>query len=244
MVQRALAALDGTFIEPEEDPPITPAAAAPDGDAIRVALSLHASVLTRPARRVRPEDVRAAGQAWDAALFDKSAERLVFERALVVGASGASGVLARMRITVEDDLLEVVLASGMHVKDLGDHGAMASRIRARLRDRLLGDVEAAADAIRRRVDDKKGLPGPDEWREWSNLRACYERGVQSAGDELRRLAFVKVYPDACSLAVWLFNDCHQRPLGNAIFRWLLAEATALDDTRAIALMTKNVACGI
>ena len=60
---------------------------------------------------------------------------------------------------------------------------------------------------------------------------------------LRRLAFVKVYPDACSYAVWLFNDQHQRPLGNAIFRWLLGEATALDDTRAVALMTKNAACG-
>jgi hypothetical protein len=244
LVRRAIDALDGTFIEPEEEPPIAPAAATPGGDAIRVALSLHASVLTRPARAVRPEDVRAAGQAWDAALFDKAAERLVFERALVVGASGGSGVLARMRATVEDDLVEVVLASGMRIKELGGHGEMASRVQARLRDRLLGDVEAASDAIRRRVDEKKSLPGPDEWREWSNLRALYERGVRSAGDELRRLAFAKVYPDACSYAVWLFNDCHQRPLGNAIFRWLLDEATALDDTRAMALMTKNVSCGI
>ena len=34
------------------------------------------------------------------------------------------------------------------------------------------------------------------------------------------------------------------PLGNAIFRWLLAEAEVLDDQRAIALQSKNVACGV
>ncbi len=243
LVQRALEALDGTFIEPEEEPPIAPAAP-PGGDAIRTALSLHASVLTRAPGALRPEDVRAAGQAWDAALFDRATERLLLERALVVGATGAASVLGRMRAAVEDDLTAVVLATGMPLVDLGESGEVASRVRARLRDRLLTEVEAASDAIKRRVDDKRPLPGADEWREWSNLRACYERGVRRGGDELRRLAFVKVYPDACSYAVWLFNDQKQRPLGNAVFRWLLAEATALDDTRAMALMAKNVACGI
>lgn len=244
LVHRALAALDGTFIETEEEAPIAPAAAEGGGDAIRTALSLHASVLTRPSAALRPEDVRAVGQAWDAALFDKATERMVLERALVVGASNASAVLGRMRATVEDDLSAVVLASDMRLEDLHDQGEMATRIRARLRDHLLTEVEAASDAIKRRVDQKQTLPAPDEWREWANLRAVYERGVRRAGNELRRLAFVKVYPDACSFAVWLYNDRHQRPLGNAIFRWLLAEATALDDTRAVALMTKNVACGI
>jgi hypothetical protein len=244
LVQRALAALDGTFIEPEEDPPVAPAAGAPGGDAIRTALSLHASVLTRPREALRPEDVRAAGQAWDAALFDKATERILLERAVIVGAAGAASVLDRMRAAVEDDLAGVVLASGMRLVDLGDRGEMASRVRAQLRDRLLTEIEAASDAIRRRADDKRALPGPDEWREWGNLRELYARAVRSAGDDLRRLAFVKVYPDATSFAVWLYNDRHQRPLGNVIFRWLLAEATALDDSRAVTLMTKNVACGI
>jgi hypothetical protein len=244
LVRRALEALDGTFIEPEEEPPIAPAAAPAGADAIRTALSLHASVLTRAPGALRAEDVRAAGQAWDAALFDKATERLLFERALVVGASSATAVLGRMRAAVEDDLTAVVLASGMPLVYLGEHGQVASRVRARLRDQLLTEIEAASDAIKRRVDDKRPLPAPDEWREWSNLRASYDRNVRRAGDDLRRLAFVKVYPDACSYAVWLFNEQKQRPLGNAVFRWLLAEATALDDTRAMALMAKNVACGI
>jgi hypothetical protein len=244
LVRRALEALDGAFIEPEDDPPITPATSGADGDAVRTALSLHASVLTRSPDTLRPEDVRAAGQAWDAALLDKATERHLLERALVVGAGGAASVLGRVRAAVEDDLTAAVLASGMPIKELGDRGEVASRVRTRLRDELLGAVEAASEAIKRRVDDKRALPSADEWREWANLRAIYERGVRCAGDELRRLAFVKVYPEVSSYAVWLFNDRKQRPLGNAIFRWLLAEATALDDTRASALMAKNVSCGV
>jgi len=76
------------------------------------------------------------------------------------------------------------------------------------------------------------------------FRALYERGVARAGDELRRLAFVKVHSDGCTLAVWMFNDRKERALGNAIFRFLLSEAEALDDARAIGLQTKNVACGV
>jgi hypothetical protein len=244
LVQRALEALDGAFIEPEDEARDAPIVADTSGDAIRTALSLHASVLARGKDALRAEDVRAAGQAWDAALFDRATERVLLERGLVLGATGAASVLDRMRRTVEDDLTALVLAAGIELKELGDKGEIASRVRARLRDRLLTEIEAASDALKRRVDDKRGLPAADEWREWSNLRALYERGVKSAGDELRRLAFVKVYPDACAYAVWLFNDQKQRPLGNAIFRWLLAEAEILDDTRAIALMTKNIACGV
>jgi len=244
MVERAVEALDGAFIDPEEEPPIAPASAESGADALRTALSLHASVLARPTAAVRPEDVRAVGQAWDAVLGDRATERLLDERALVIGASGAAATLSKVRAAIEEDLAAVVLATGMKLVDLGDKGDVTARVRARLRDGMLSEVEAASDAIRRRVDDKKELPAADEWREWANLVARYERGVESAGVDFRRLSFVKVYPDACSLACWLFNDRTQRPLGNAIFRWLLAEAEALDDQRAVALQTKNVACGV
>jgi hypothetical protein len=244
LVERAALALDGAFIEPDEEPPIAPAGPAASADALRAALSLHAVVLARPSGAVRPEDVRAAGQAWDAALSGSAAERLVLERAMVLGASGSSATLAAVRASVEEDLAAVVLASGMRLRELGDRGGVTSRVRTLLRDRMLSEVEMASDAIRRRVDDKRELPPADEWREWANLTVLYARGVESAGDDFRRLSFAKVYPDALSLAVWLFNDRSQRPLGNAIFRWLLAEAEALDDTRAVALQTKNVACGV
>jgi hypothetical protein len=242
MVERALVAQEGGFIDPEEEPPLAPEAPPEGADAIRTALSLHAAVLAKGA--VRAEDVRAVGQAWDAALEDRATERLLYERALVLGASGPAATLMRVRSAIEEDLAAVVLASGMPLKDLGEKGELTTRVRARLRDRMLSEVEAASDVIRRRVEDKRELPPVEEWREWASLADRYERGVESAGEDFRRLAFAKVYPDACGLAVWLFNDRQQRPLGNAIFRWLLAEAEVLDDQRAIALQTKNVACGV
>lgn len=244
MVERALLAQEGGFIDPEEEPPLAPDAPTEGADAIRTALSLHAAVLARAKDAVRAEDVRAVGQAWDAALEDRATERLLHERALVLGATGPAATLWRVRAAIEEDLAAVVLASGMPLQDLGDKGELTTRVRARLRDRMLSEVEAASDVIRRRVDDKRELPPVEEWREWASLADRYERGVESAGEDFRRLAFAKVYPDACGLAVWLFNDRRQRPLGNAIFRWLLAEAEVLDDQRAIALQTKNVACGV
>jgi hypothetical protein len=246
LVQRASEALRGAFLEPAPDPqaPIAPAAPVGGPDMIRTALSLHAAVLARPPDAIRAEDVLAAGQAWDVALADRGTERAVLERALAIDAGNGAGVLARMRSAVEDDLASIVVSAGLSLAQLTSNGQVTARVRARIRERLLSEVEAASDALRRRVDDRRTLPAPDEWREWRNLTGTYTRAVKSGGEELRRLAFAKLYPDASALAVWLYNERDQRPLGNAIFRWLLAEATALDDARAIALMTKNVGCGV
>lgn len=244
MVRRALDALDGAFIEPEEEPPLTPIVSAQGEGELPAALSLHASLLLRPAEALRPDDVRAVGKAWDAVIESRADERILQARARALGASGAGATLERLRASIEEDIAAAVLASGIRLTELSSQGPVASRVRARLRDRMLSEVELASDAIRRRVDDKREIGAADEWREWANLTVLYERGVESAGDDFRRLAFVKVYPDASSYAVWLFNDRKQRPLGNAIFRWLLVEAEALDDQRAITLQARNVACGV
>jgi hypothetical protein len=243
MVERAIQARNGAFIEPEDDAPLAPITPTDADDALATALSLHAAVLARRTEELRADDVRAALSAWDAALGDGVTERRLLERALVLGASGGS-TIARVRDAIEGDLTAVVLASGLPLAQLGEGGDVASRVRARLRDGLLTEIEAASDAIRRRVDDQRSLPAADEWREWANLAARYRHGVARAGMDLRRLAFAKVHPDACAYAVWLFNERKERPLGNAIFRFLLAEAEAQGDQRAIALQTKNVACGV
>lgn len=244
MVERAIHAKAGGFIEPEDDAPIAPLVLGGEGggDALATAMSLHAAVLARPAAELRADDIRAALQAWDAVLDDRATERRVLERALVLGAGGGS-TIERVRGAIEDDLAGVIVASGLSLVDLGD-GGVSARVRAKIRDGLLSEIEAASDAVRRRVDDQRALPATDEWREWANLRERYQHGVARGGMDLRRLAFAKVYPDLCSFAVWHFNDRGERALGNAIFRFLLAEAEATDDQRAIALQTKNVACGV
>lgn len=251
IVRRALDVLDGVYLEldPPEAAPASPAIVAADDWSN--ALARHAAVLTKPIAAVEGADLLTLGRAWDAILEDRAAERILAERALLLGADGSTRTLARLREAVEEDLTALVLARDIGFDTIHERGATApaasptiDRVRRRVRDHLLVSIESASDALRRRIDDKRELPAVDEWREWTTLRLAYEHGVQLAGLELRRLAFYKVHSDITSLAVWLFNDRTQRPLGNAMFKWLLDEATILDDARAIALQTKNVACGV
>jgi hypothetical protein len=252
IVRRALDVLDGVYLEIEPDAAAPAAAAITTDDAWSTALAHHAALLTKPIASVEQGDLLTLGRAWDAILEDRAAERILVERALLLGGGGSAHTLARLREDVETDLAAVALARDVGLDAPADHGAAEApapsptleRVRRRVRDQLLEGVEAASDALRRRIDDRREIPAVDEWREWTALRLGYEHGIKLAGQDFRRLAFYKVHPDITSLAVWLYNERHQRPLANAIFKWLLNEATVLDDARAIALQTKNVACGI
>jgi hypothetical protein len=258
ILRRALDVLDGVYLDIDRDldRDLDPKEPAPAGPAVvpaddwSNALARHAAVLTKPIAAVEGADLLTLGRAWDAILEDRIAERILAERALLLGEGSSARTLARLREAVEDDLTSLVLSRELSLDTLHDGAAasaaspMIDRVRRRVRDHLLVGVEAASDALRRRLDDKRELPAVDEWREWTTLRLTYEHGVRLAGTDFRRLAFYKVHPDITSLAVWLFNDRQQRPLGNAMFKWLLSEATTLEDARAIALQSKNVACGI
>ena len=269
ILHRAFAARAGAFIEPDgREAPLTPAVPSEPADDLGLALSLHAAMLARPRDTLTGRDLRALAEAWDAALEGGTTMRAVEDRAASLGAPSAKLTLERLREAAMSDLAAVVSAEGIRLADLGERrvasqawsyrrspgnftladlgerGAMAAGVRHRVRDNLLREIEAHSDAIRRRVNDKRPLPPVDELREWLALRESYERGVRLAGMELRRLAFQKVNSDACSLAVWLFNERSQRPLANAIFQFLLREAKTLADPSAIALHTKNVGCGV
>jgi hypothetical protein len=137
----------------------------------------------------------------------------------------------------------LALAAELPLAELTSGGATTARVRAAVRDRLLREIELASDALRRRTDERRAIPGADEWREWSALAAAHARGARLAGAELRQLAFHKVNGDATHFAVWLFNERKERAIANAIFRFLLGEAIAIDDATAAALQQKNVDCG-
>jgi hypothetical protein len=110
------------------------------------------------------------------------------------------------------------------------------------RDELLGELETTLDAIRQRVMAERALPQPDEWREWLALRAAVERAQRLAGMELRRLLFPRLHSDCTKWSVWMWNMRRERAISDAMTRWLLAEAEAVGDTRAIELQTKNARC--
>jgi hypothetical protein len=245
IVRRALDVLDGAYLDIESSDAPPAGAAIVTDDAWSTALARHAALLTKPIASVEQGDLLALGRAWDAILEDRAAERILAERALLIGADGSARTLTRLRESVEEDLTALVLGRDVGLDVHADAPSpMLERVRRRVRDSLLVGVESASDALRRRIDDRREIPAVDEWREWTALRIAYEHGTKLAGEDFRRLAFYKIHPDITSLAVWLFNERHQRPLGNAMFKWLLGEATALDDARAMALQTKNVACGI
>ncbi|WP_437997515.1 hypothetical protein WMF26_43310 [Sorangium sp. So ce185] len=243
LVRRALAAGEGAPPpQPEEPEPC--AAKVAEGDLWSRAVLLHATMLLRPRGKVSGDDLRRLGGAWDAALDDERAQAELRERAQLLGASGAQAALGPLSRAVEEDLAAALRAARVPREAWDDLGGTIGRTRRRLRDELLSEVELACDALRRRVDEKRELPALSEWREWISLRAQYEAAAALAGAEFRRLAFPKVHADVCHAAVWLFNARKERAIANAMFRWLLAEAEALEDARLAGLQRGNVGCGV
>ncbi|WP_129353757.1 hypothetical protein [Sorangium cellulosum] len=243
LLRRALAAGAGAP-RPEPAEPEPCAAKVAEGDLWSRAMLLHAALLLRPHDRVSGDELRRLGGAWDAALEDERAQAELRERARALGAPGAQAAIGALARAVEEDLAAALRAARVPHAAWDDLGGTIGRARRRLRDELLSEVEIACDALRRRVDERRALAPLSEWREWISLRAQYEAAAELAGLELRRLAFPKVHADVCHAAVWLFNTRKERAIGNAMFRWLLAEAEALDDARIASLQRGNVACGV
>ncbi len=240
LVERALAALDGTFISADDT--AAPITCPRDGDALDRAMTLHASSLVERTT-LRSQDLRAIAQAWDEVLHGDAIALELSARASALGAPAAGAALGALRASIDLDLTALALGANLPLAELTSGGPTACRVRAAVRDQLLHEVELASDGVRRRADERRAIPGADEWREWSALVDAYRRGTRLAGDELRQLAFHKVHGDATHYAVWLYNERKERALANAVFRFLLDEATALDDATAVALQQKNVDCG-
>jgi hypothetical protein len=81
-----------------------------------------------------------------------------------------------------------------------------------------------------------------ELREWLAVRDLYE-AVARTGRDGRMLAWEASHWTLCEIAVRLWNVRAEHRLANAMFRWLLAEATALGDLRGIETQQANVRCG-
>lgn len=242
LVERALSVADGAP-PPEQESEEPRRFVTPDGDLLAKAIAEHVSLLSM--KRPAPADVVRAGRAFDAAFEEGRLPDELEARAAELGATRVGHALACFREDVEESLFRILQAHEIALDDATlDLGTLAASAQRRLRNETLAVIEALSDAIRSRVNERRALSAIDEWREICGLRAAYERGVLLGGPELRYLAFTKVHSDLCSLAVWLFNDRKERPIANAVFRFLLLEAQAVGDTAAIELQTKNVDCGV
>ncbi len=181
-----------------------------------------------------------AASAWDRLLLDGSAERRLRQRAQELGGTG-NGALSALREVLEEDVAAILRAGGAAAT--AEPGGLLDSAAKRLREQLLGEIELACAAIKRR-SERTALPALDEWREWSSLRASVERAVALGGEDLRRVAFPTVNSALGNHAAWLYNVLGEKALANAMFAWLHAEAVALEDERASALHAKNVSCGV
>lgn len=243
IVERALSVPDGATPLPDDEDDAPPAPAAPEGDTLGKAIAEHIRLLSM--KKPGPADVVRTGRAFDAAFEEDRLPAQLEARAAELGATRAGHALACFREDVEESLFQVLKAHRIALDDTAlDLGVLAASAQRRLRNETLAVIEALSDAVRNRVNERRALPAIDEWREYSALRMAYERGIALGGPELRYLAFTKVHSDVCALAVWLFNDRKERLIGNAMFRFLLAEAHAVGDAEGIELQTKNVGCGV
>lgn len=213
------------------------AGAAPaDVDAHQRALRAHVAVLGGDDHERAIEDL---AHAWDRALSAPETRRLVNERAAALGARGADAAWRALEDAVARDLADIVRQAGLPLGRCPTQSRVMAEAARLLRETLMNEVELAFDALLRRVTAERRLAAIDEWREWLSLRALHQRAVLVGGMDLRRMVFPHVHQIACKHAVWLWNQRGQHLLANAIFRWLLTEATTVGDSEAIELQQRN-----
>ncbi len=208
------------------------------------ALVLHAHWIARDPLHLRlvPARLIALLEAWDAAEATGAIRRRATSRAATLGIPDRSAALTeRFLAGVAEELAELAIRATVPISDhMDDPGELSERVIRSIRDRVLRGVEEDAERLAQRTDAKSELPAVDEWREWNQLRKRYELAGRLGGLDLRRLMFPQVHRDACSFAVWLWNERKEYGISTPIFRWLLAEAEAVGDEAAIDLQRRNL----
>lgn len=180
-------------------------------------------------------------RAWEAALGNDVRSKL-FLRATLVGGGEPDAAVDEVRQLVEEALGPLLPA-----KLNGVSGALPSLIESAAqtrKDELYSQLEERMNRMDARKLDNKELPQLEEWREVLGLRALYRQACESgtAGDH--SLAHSIIRDKFVNFGVWLYNVRVEKPVANAIFRLLEAEAVALGDSDSEKLNKKNAACDL
>lgn len=110
------------------------------------------------------------------------------------------------------------------------------------RNRLQSELELTCERLRSRVLAGSFHDPETELLAFCLVRERYEALCQLSGKAQRRVAWQGVHRALTPLAVRLYNERQQKPLSNAMTRWLLHEATAVGDERGANLHQENLAC--
>ena len=148
-------------------------------------------------------------------------------------------ISAEFLAEIGDDIAQMVRESRHRLDLLPLDSQSLTRAAAIVREEILANVELGFSTLEERTEAKRGLPSIDEWREFLALRQLHSELAQTGGLAVRQLAFPNLHHAACNHAAWLWNERNEYVMANAIFRWLLAEATIVGDERAIELQRAN-----
>ena len=118
-----------------------------------------------------------------------------------------------------------------------------SAVQAR-KDKLHSELEERMSRMEARKLGNKELPQLEEWRELLTLRGLYRQACESGSHGDHSLAHSIIRDKLVNFAVWLYNVRVEKPVANAVFRLLEAEAVALGDSDAEKLNKKNGACDL
>lgn len=206
-----------------------------------VLLATHARTLVQP--RVASAQILALASAWDRVLTEPGLREQTVRRALALRGGDPDQVLAKLGRQVEQDLASLARTARIPLATLEEAQGALRRVARELRHELLDDLALACEALDRRVRQRRALPPLDELREFLAVQEQYERVHRLGGGELLRIAFSQAHDPLCNLAVWLWDERGETAIANAMFRWLLHEATVAGDEEAVTLQRRNVACG-
>ncbi len=236
LLRRGLAT---STLEPDLLKPTT--RAQPKPIAAEALLATHARTLVQP--RVATAQIVALASAWDRVWSESSLREQTVRRALALRGGDADQVLAKLGRQVDHDLAALARRARIPLVTLENAEGSLRRVARELRHELLDELALACEALDRRVRERRALPALDELREFLAVQEQYERVHRLGGVELLRIAFSQAHDPLCNLAVWLWDERGEAAIANAMFRWLLHEATVVGDEEAVALQRRNVACG-
>lgn len=208
-------------------------------DSLATALRHHVALCHAAARDVTPATMVAVAQAWDRALADPATRDGTAHRAAVLGADAPARAIDSLTRGVEAELARLVRDRRIRLDALDASSPTLARAVHSVREKLLSDIEISVERLGRRVQSRRALPALDEWREVLALWRLYDEAAAAGGLELRRVAFPDIHHHVGNLAAWLWNERNELAIANAMFRWLLEEATAVGDEEAIRLQKRN-----
>ncbi len=203
------------------------------------ALALHTTLHRRGTSDVELEELVLLARAWDEVEVSGEIETITATRAADLKSTNRGSVTLEFLEEVSGHVKAMVRDSGHRLDRLPSDSLCLRRAAASLREELLAEIELGFSALEERAEHERKLPPIDEWREFLARRAQHNHLVAAGGAAVRQLAFPQVHHAACNYAVWLWNDRGEYGMANAIFRWLLDEATAVGDERAIKLQKNN-----